>query len=114
MIPEDVVAQVCHEANRVIQMYQADPAIPVSQGWYDLDQQSRESLIDGIRLVRRGATQEESHTNWVKFKLDRGWKYGPVKDEAKLEHPLLVPYEQLPESQKLKDELFVGIVRALS
>ena len=29
-----------------------------------------------------------------------GWKYGPVRDELKKEHPCLVPYEDLTEEEK--------------
>ena len=32
-----------------------------------------------------------------------GWRYGPERNDAKKEHPCLVPYEQLPESEKEYD-----------
>ena len=31
--------------------------------------------------------------------------YGPVRDDAKRQHPDLVPYSQLPESEKEYDRL---------
>lgn len=107
------IARVVHEANTALQVEQADPTIPVSPHWDDLDVETRESAIDGVRGVMAGNTPEESHTNWCRFKESKGWVLGPVKDEAKKEHPLLVPYAQLPESQKLKDALFVAIVVTL-
>lgn len=44
-----------------------------------------------------------SHENWMKYKAEEGWKYGPVKDPEKKEHPCMVPYNDLPEDQKIKD-----------
>ena len=37
----------------------------------------------------------------------------PVKDADKKEHPCLVPYEQLPTEQKVKDAIFRVIVIGL-
>lgn len=105
---------MCHEANRAVQIEQADPGIPVSVGWDELDEETRESAIDGVRAAQRGASPQQSHDNWLSFKIDRGWTWGPVKDDAKKTHPLLVHYDHLPESQKLKDYLFTAIVKALS
>lgn len=104
------IARVVHEANRALQIEQADPTIPVSVGWDELDDETKDSAIDGVIGVLEGNTPEESHDNWTKFKIENGWTYGPVKDEVKKEHPLLIPYEDLPESQKIKDDLFVNIV----
>lgn len=113
MTPEQI-ARVVHEANRAVQIEQADPTIPVSPPWDETDPETRQSAVEGVVGVQRGNTPEESHVGWMQFKLDNGWTLGPVKDEAKKEHPLLVPYDELPASQRVKDSLFVNIVQALS
>lgn len=107
------IARVVHEANRALQIEQADPTIPVSPPWDELDDETWDSAIDGVVSVIDGASPEESHANWVRFKREHGWKFGPVKDEAKKEHPLLVDYYDLPHRQKIKDHLFVSIVKVL-
>lgn len=112
LTPEEI-ASVVHEANRALQVVQADPTIPVSVHWEELDTETRNSAIDGVTNVLQGATPEESHQNWMQFKLDHGWKLGPVKNEETKEHPLLVPYAELPASQQVKDHLFVAIVTTL-
>lgn len=43
------------------------------------------------------------HDRWMAEKLRAGWTYAPVRDNAKLRHPLLVPYADLPEREKEKD-----------
>jgi hypothetical protein len=44
-----------------------------------------------------------SHENWAQQRLHDGWRYGPSRDDARKEHPCLVPYEDLPESEKEYD-----------
>lgn len=113
-VPVEIIAEVCHEANRVIQAHQNLAEIPVSPPWVETDEETRASAVDGVRNALAGATPEQSHENWCAFKREHGWTLGPRKDEAAKTHPLLVPYDQLPVEQKLKDDLFTGIVAALS
>lgn len=40
------------------------------------------------------------HEVWAQNRLNEGWSYGPVRDDAKKHHPCLVAYEDLPESEK--------------
>jgi hypothetical protein len=44
-----------------------------------------------------------AHENWAAQRMGEGWRYGPQRDDRKKEHPCLVPYEQLPESEKAYD-----------
>lgn len=65
------------------------------------------SQMDGVRffLKNQNATSEQNHENWMKCRLADGWKHGPVKDEAKKEHPDLIPYSKLPEVERAKDDM---------
>ena len=49
------------------------------------------------------ALAENVHDTWAKGRMDDGWTYGPVRDDAKKQHPCLVPYADLPESEKAYD-----------
>ena len=109
---ETEIARVTHEANRALQIIQGDPA--PSPSWDDAPTWQRASAVQGVEGALAGATPEQSHAGWLKFKTDAGWQYGPTKDEAALTHPCIVPYAELPEDQKLKDHLFTAIVGALS
>lgn len=40
------------------------------------------------------------HEVWANNRIAEGWRYGPVRDDAQKKHPCLIPYEQLPESEK--------------
>lgn len=35
--------------------------------------------------------------------MHEGWTYGPERDDANKKHPCLIPYEELPESEKEYD-----------
>ncbi len=46
---------------------------------------------------------ENTHEVWAKGRVDEGWVYGEKLDREKKIHPLLVPYSELPESEKEYD-----------
>ena len=54
-----------------------------------------------LELTERIA--EHVHDVWAQGRIREGWTLGPVKDEEKKETPLLVPYDELPESEKEYD-----------
>ncbi len=46
---------------------------------------------------------ENAHDVWARRRLAEGWRYGPQRDEAKKEHPSLISYEDLSESEREYD-----------
>lgn len=46
---------------------------------------------------------ENVHDVWAIGRMAEGWRYGEKKDVEKKTTPLLVPYAQLPESEKEYD-----------
>jgi hypothetical protein len=44
-----------------------------------------------------------NHDHWARKRIDEGWSYGEKRDDSKKHHPDLVPYDQLPESEKEYD-----------
>lgn len=51
------------------------------------------------------AIAENAHDIWARARMDEGWTYGPVRDDKLKQHPDLVPYSQLPESEKEYDRI---------
>ena len=49
------------------------------------------------------AISKNVHEVWAQNRIKEGWTYGPVRDDAKRQTPCLVPYEDLPESEKEYD-----------
>jgi ryanodine receptor 2 len=54
-----------------------------------------------LELTERLA--ENVHDVWAVQRLEDGWRFGFRRDDAKKEHPCLVAYDDLPESEKLYD-----------
>ena len=46
---------------------------------------------------------ENTHDIWALQRIKEGWAYGPKRDDKNKEHPCLVPYTELPESEKEYD-----------
>ena len=106
------IAMVCHEANRAwCHANQDDSQLP----WADAEDWQRDSAIKGVefKLDNPDAQEDAQHNSWMDQKVNDGWVYGEVKDAVKKTHPCIVPYGQLPEVDRKKDALFVGIVNAL-
>lgn len=46
---------------------------------------------------------ENAHDIWARQRMAEGWSYGPKRDDAAKKHPDLVPYGDLPDSEKEYD-----------
>jgi hypothetical protein len=108
---DEQIARVVHAANAELQAIQGDPA--PSQPWDHESGELRANVILGVRNARNGFTPAEHHQSWVDDKLAHGWRYGASKDAGGKTHPCLVPYERLPHDQRVKNVLFIAIVRAM-
>jgi len=106
------VAQVAHEINKAYCHSIGDNSQP---SWENAPDWQKSSAIRGVdfHLNNPDATPEMSHESWLKEKELDGWKYGPVKDADKKEHPCFIPYNQLPDEQRSKDYLFRQIIHSL-
>jgi hypothetical protein len=44
-----------------------------------------------------------AHEVWAQQRMAKGWRWGTARDDARKQHPSLVAYEKLPESEKIYD-----------
>lgn len=107
----EMIAAACHQQNRTYcQMIGDDSQV----NWADAPAWQRESAVEGIRSVLKNPDLAATHESWAAFKAADGWVYGEVKDAEAKTHPCMVPYSDLPEEQKKKDELYVDMVQQLA
>ena len=58
-----------------------------------------------LPLVERLAANV--HDLWADKRMAEGWTYGPEKNVVLKQTPFLVPYDELPETEKETDRLMV-------
>ncbi len=46
---------------------------------------------------------EHAHDIWARQRMADGWTYGPERSDSQKHHPCLVPYADLPDSEKQYD-----------
>ena len=46
---------------------------------------------------------ENVHEQWAVLRISQGWQYGLQRDDVQKLHPCLVPYSELPDSEKEYD-----------
>jgi hypothetical protein len=60
--------------------------------------QLNDELLELVELLA-----ENSHDVWAFQRKKKGWTYGPERNDKKKNNPCLVPYNELPESEKEYD-----------
>lgn len=48
--------------------------------------------------------RDMEHRRWLRFYQMYNWQYAPARDNARRLHPLMLPYEQLSEAERSKDD----------
>ena len=105
------IARVCHDANRAYCETIGDNS---QKSWAEAEQWQRNSAVNGVSfaLSHPDSPASSQHEAWLRDKVSDGWVNGPVKDFALKTHPCIVPYDQLPIEQRMKDYLFKAVVAA--
>lgn len=107
------IAKICHDANKSICEINGDNSqveFNKAPSW------QQNSAMKGVEfcLANPHAPASANHESWLAEKEADGWKYGPVKDADKKEHPCMVAYAELPKEQQMKDHVFKAVVSALA
>ncbi|MEE0882060.1 MAG: RyR domain-containing protein [Bacteroidales bacterium] len=75
--------------------------------------------LTGVELPKeleelREAIAENAHEVWAVNRKAEGWSYGSKRDDEKKQNPCMIPYSQLPESEKAYDrEMAVNTIKLL-
>jgi hypothetical protein len=53
------------------------------------------------------ALSKNAHEIWARERMRDGWTFGPSRNDQRKEHPCLISYEDLPDSEKVYDREMV-------
>lgn len=107
------IARVVHEAMRAWQRGLGQtPAPPWRRAPRWMKISTQEAVL--FRLKHPSAPLSAQHVQWMEEKRAAGWRKGPVKDAVKKTHPMMKPYDDLPEDERRKDALLAAVVTALA
>jgi hypothetical protein len=105
------IAAVCYAVNNA---YRAAIGELTRITWGDLLPVDQESLIAGVKLAMKNTqTPEQQHNTWLDNKLADGWLFGKEEDLVGKKSPNMVPYIEISEIQKVKDHVFLAIVKSM-
>lgn len=55
-------------------------------------------LSDNDKLIHYMA--QKMHEKWCQERISQGWEYGALQDDANKQHPMLISFDEIPESEK--------------
>lgn len=56
------------------------------------------SLMELVEVMAKNV-----HDVWAETRIKDGWRYGETRNDERMEHPCLIPYEELPDSEREYD-----------
>jgi len=80
--------------------------------WCDLDENRKALASAAVVDIYQNSheTPEDFHNLWMRPLLEEGWTRGEFSKENKT-HPCMVSFDELPESEILKDEIWVNLTQ---
>jgi len=99
-----------YEAARLAAEAAGAPIVPVP--WSDREREFRDQFVGVIKRQcgeSRSRSAAELHGDWMQTYFDMGWAYGEKYDREKKTHPDLVPYAELDQKERDKDEVFIAL-----
>jgi hypothetical protein len=103
-------AYFVYEAARLAASASGAPIIPAS--WSEREDAFRQQFLAVIERQcgeQRSASAEELHGSWMQSYFTMGWTYGAQYDRENKTHPDLVPYADLGQLERDKDEVFIAL-----
>ncbi len=111
---EDIlkISVVMHETVRAFQKANGQtPAPPWRQAPKWMRTATRDAIL--FRIENPDAPSSAQHDQWMRDKTRDGWIYGIIKDADAKTHPLMVPYDELPDVERRKDALVIAVINAM-
>jgi len=112
-------AKVLHERYREAARSRFESSVAGAVPWDELPETLRDAnraAADHAPILRLFASDGESfsaalveqlarveHRRWMADRIDRGWRSGPQRNDARRVHPSIRPYDELDDGEREKD-----------
>ena len=112
MIDYMKIAETAHNINI---LYCEGMGDTIRISWEASGNAFKASVWEAVKSVAEnpGVAPEACHDHWMVNKKKMGWTLGLCLSYEAKTHPLLIPYAELPLCQRIKDILFMSVVRGL-
>ena len=109
----ETVAELAHEIIRAMALETDGTVMPP---WSEAPEWMQKSSVEMVTAMYKDPSLPASHFHdvWMKQRTDAGWKWGPVRNEDTKENPAMVPYSELPVSQRAKDTALKAMVSTIA
>jgi len=106
------ICRVTHAANSALTQVNGEKPYPA---WDEAPAWMRQSSARSVQETLEGGNDPRyDHEQWFKERTKQGWVYGPIRDEATKTSPHLIPYDDLPFAQLVKDLIRAAIAKAMT
>lgn len=99
-----------YEAAHIEAEISGRPIVP--EHWEERDESFKIQFIKTIAKQcsdDKFKSAEAAHDSWWRAYKRMGWKYGTERNIDKKTHPDMIPFNDLPESERDKDEIFLRL-----
>ena len=103
-------AQFVYEGARIAAIAANAPIVP--EIWVRREAEFKLQFLDVIKQQcgpMRKLSAKELHEDWVIAYQKMGWVYGELRDTEKRTHPDMVPYADLGQLERDKDDVFIAL-----
>ena len=76
---------------------------PIKESYTPTPIDTSDVTLDSGILELGELIAKNTHDVWAVGRINEGWSYGEARNDEKKLHPCLIPYEELPESEKEYD-----------
>jgi hypothetical protein len=111
--PIQILAKIAEQAHNVNNVWTKEVGNDTRPEWHTLSQEDKEHYIHAVAnaIDSKLESPQEAHKQWSTWMLAQGWEFGEQYDREGKKHPNLRPYDQLPETEKVKDILFIAVCK---
>ena len=116
MMEEKVIATAARAAHEVLRVFEREALgdntlLP----WHNAPEWQREATLAGVRALadHEAMDARACHRAWMMAKLEEGWVWSREKNPMTRTHPGLIDFDDLPNPERAKDEIFVLVARVV-